>query len=339
MNNICILSLCKPGSEKLLAAELADASAHISEQGTGWMVAKISSDSKIFDLCFSYATLINPQKFSAATVKALADLLIQWFCDSARSEKFATPWPVAFGASGDTPGLSRRSVTVCNAWRQGLSGIMARVAKLAEISYDLSGPVSQQRGCFVCCAGPDSLWASREALFYGQRRMRDDPAAPSRSYLKAEEAYTVMGFEPTSGETVVDLGAAPGGWSYGAAKRGAQVLAVDNGPLKGGALNHPLIRHIRTDGFTYIPPQPVDWLLCDMVDDPHRVNDLLLRWLQKKMCKKFVVNLKIGQADGSLLLRRCRDRDKGVASFCKSLTIRQLFHDREEITVMGELGK
>ena len=45
-----------------------------------------------------------------------------------------------------------------------------------------------------------------------------------------------MGLEPMPGERVCDLGAAPGGWSYSAAKRGASVVAVDNGPLKGGAL-------------------------------------------------------------------------------------------------------
>ena len=53
--------------------------------------------------------------------------------------------------------------------------------------------------------------------------MADNPAAPSRSYLKIEEAYGILGREPAQGETVADLGAAPGGWSFSAAKRGAKV--------------------------------------------------------------------------------------------------------------------
>ncbi len=36
--------------------------------------------------------------------------------------------------------------------------------------------------------------------------MADDAQAPSRSYLKAEEAYLVLGQEPAAGETVVEQG-------------------------------------------------------------------------------------------------------------------------------------
>jgi 23S rRNA (cytidine2498-2'-O)-methyltransferase len=103
--------------------------------------------------------------------------------------------------------------------------------------------------------------------------MADDSLAPSRSYLKVEEAYIVLGREPVAGETVVDLGAAPGGWSYSAAKRGARVIAVDNGPLKGGALDHPLIEHRREDAFHFQPPtgEVIGWLFCDLVEEPHHV--------------------------------------------------------------------
>src|SRR5205085_3415482 len=94
---------------------------------------------------------------------------------------------------------------------------------------------------------------AREAFVHGPRRMADDDLAPSRSYLKVEEAYVVLGREPQPGETVCDLGAAPGGWSYSAAKRGAQVIAIDNGPLKGGALDRPLIEHRREDAFKFSP--------------------------------------------------------------------------------------
>ena len=38
----------------------------------------------------------------------------------------------------------------------------------------------------------------------------------------AEEAFVVLRQEPAADESVCDLGAAPGGWSYSAAKRGAR---------------------------------------------------------------------------------------------------------------------
>ena len=130
--------------------------------------------------------------------------------------------------------------------------------------------------------------------------MADDDLAPSRSYLKVEEAYVVLGREPAENETVCDLGAAPGGWSYSAAKRGATVVAIDNGPLKGGALDHPRIEHRCEDAFRYAPPdgRDVDWLFCDLVEEPHHVLQHIVEpWLARRWCRRFVVNLKFGRVD------------------------------------------
>ena len=40
-----------------------------------------------------------------------------------------------------------------------------------------------------------------------------DRAPPSRAYQKLEEAFAWMGTAPRPGETCVDLGASPGGWT------------------------------------------------------------------------------------------------------------------------------
>jgi 23S rRNA (cytidine2498-2'-O)-methyltransferase len=183
------------------------------------------------------------------------------------------------------------------------------------------------------------VFAAREAVRGGQRRMADDDAAPSRSYLKVEEAYALLGREPVAGETVVDLGAAPGGWSYSAAKRGARVVAVDNGPLKGGALGHPLIEHRLEDAFHFQPPagQPVDWLYCDLVEEPHHVmKDIVTPWLAQRWCRRFVINLKFGHVDPLALLREIRAAGSPFARHGRDLRIRHLYHDREEFTVVGE---
>src|SRR5207244_2667751 len=98
------------------------------------------------------------------------------------------------------------------------------------------------------------------------------------------------GREPQPGEAVVDLGAAPGGWSYSAAKRGARVIAVDNGPLKGGALQHPAITHRMEDAFRFAPAagETIDWLFCDLVEEPHHVvRDIVAPWLTRRWCRRF----------------------------------------------------
>jgi 23S rRNA (cytidine2498-2'-O)-methyltransferase len=145
--------------------------------------------------------------------------------------------------------------------------------------------------------------------------------------------------EPVAGETVADLGAAPGGWSYSAARRGAIVSAVDNGPLKGGALGHAKIQHLREDAFKF-QPEPggrFDWLFCDLVEEPHHVLDLLHKWVAEKWCRRFVVNLKFGRTDAISLLDTVRRSSRSPARLCARLTVRHLFHDREEFTLVGEV--
>jgi 23S rRNA (cytidine2498-2'-O)-methyltransferase len=97
--------------------------------------------------------------------------------------------------------------------------------------------------------------------------------APSRSTLKLVEAFhTFLGERELdllhAGMRAVDLGAAPGGWTWQLAHRGLKVTAVDNGPLKGDIADDPLVTHLRADGLRYVPKKPVDWMVCDVVDQP-----------------------------------------------------------------------
>jgi 23S rRNA (cytidine2498-2'-O)-methyltransferase len=159
--------------------------------------------------------------------------------------------------------------------------------------------------------------------------------------LKVEEAYIVLGREPQPDETVVDLGAAPGGWSYSAAKRGARVIAIDNGPLKGGALNHPSIEHRLEDAFKFQPAAGVvyDWLFCDLVEEPHHVmQNIVLPWVSQRWCRRFVVNLKFGHVDAIALLAELRAKESPFSTHARNLHIRHLYHDREEFTVVGTLN-
>jgi len=50
--------------------------------------------------------------------------------------------------------------------------------------------------------------------------VEDRSGPPSRAYLKLWEALTLIGRRPEPGETCVDLGASPGGWSWALSKMG-----------------------------------------------------------------------------------------------------------------------
>lgn len=314
------LHLCQPGYEAFLVKELGGAA---EKSGPGWVLGPDARG----EPCFAHLSLKSPVVVEGKSLNALAGAMADFFTASTKEERFEAPWPFCVESSGE-PGLSRRAKTAAEETLARIKARMSRVAKLAVPGRPGPGPA---RGFFAYLPAFDRAFVSRDAVAGGQRRMADDPQAPSRSYLKAEEAYGLLGREPAAGETVVDLGAAPGGWSYSAAKRGASVVAVDNGPLKGGAI-HAGIRHLAEDAFKYAPAEPATWLFCDMVEDPDRIADLLGRWLDEGWCRRFIVNLKFGRHDPLRVLSRA----EALRPKCSLLRARHLFHDREELTLVGE---
>ena len=166
--------------------------------------------------------------------------------------------------------------------------------------------------------------------------------APSRSTLKLAEAIEVFMSRSEQarllrqGMTAVDLGAAPGGWTWQLVKRGIRVTAVDNGPMKGVLANHPLVQHLKQDGFKYAPRKAVDWLVCDMVEKPAKVAALIGAWFAAGWCRHAIFNLKlpmkqrVAALDSALGGIRARLDEEGINY---KMMAKQLYHDREEVTV------
>ena len=167
--------------------------------------------------------------------------------------------------------------------------------------------------------------------------------APSRSASKLEEALLwFLGDDPKGllapGMSAVDLGAAPGGWTWVLARRGLRVSAVDHGHLSAAALDAGVVNYVSADAFTYRPQRAVDWMVCDVVDKPARTAALVQRWLQQRWCRRTVFNLKLPMKQRHaelqrILARLAQDLGPGLR-----LEARQLYHDREEVTVFATLG-
>ena len=207
-----MLFLGQHGYEKLLARELAAGGGAVRETGPGWALRPDGPAPAVAwmdGLCFPHAALLGPREFTGESVNALAQQLADFFLASLRGERVETAWPCVFTGAVEVPGLGRRASGVEKAFGGLLQKKLARVARLATPERP-RGP-GRARGLFVFFADFGRVFAAREAWLGGQRRMADDPLAPSRSYLKVEEAYGVLGREPQPGETICDLGAAPGG--------------------------------------------------------------------------------------------------------------------------------
>jgi 23S rRNA C2498 (ribose-2'-O)-methylase RlmM len=188
----------------------------------------------------------------------------------------------------------------------------------------------------------DTVWFSSGTIADGVsvweagfQRMKTLRGAPSRSASKLEEALAYLGRHPKEGDTAVDLGAAPGGWSFVLARHGASVQAVDHAALdlkEMGSLKGQII-HVKDNGLKFLPEEPVDWMVCDMVMGARDTLSVLKTWHDHKAMANFVVNIKLPksnpwpQVSEALAL---------IESFgWTSVQGRHLLHDRSEITLIG----
>jgi 23S rRNA (cytidine2498-2'-O)-methyltransferase len=156
--------------------------------------------------------------------------------------------------------------------------------------------------------------------------VEDRTGPPSRAYLKLWEALTVIGQHPHPGEVCLDLGSAPGGWSWALAQMGARVISVDKAALIPEIANLPAIEYRRESAFALDPDEvgPVDWLLSDIVCYPARLLALVERWIAAGNCRRFVCTIKFqGATDHAIAAR--------FAAIPGS-ELRHLYHNKHELT-------
>ena len=181
----------------------------------------------------------------------------------------------------------------------------------------------------------------------GIPRLKFPSQAPSRSTLKLDEAF--LYFIPreewdsrlTSGMNAVDLGSAPGGWTYQLVRRGMMVTAIDNGPMAESLMETGQVKHKMMDGFKYVPmKQNVYWLVCDMIEKPQRVAKLMSEWLLNGYCKEAMFNLKLPMKGRYQQVNEDLQSIKDAFSEHKvkyELYAKHLYYDREELTVHARL--
>ena len=177
-------------------------------------------------------------------------------------------------------------------------------------------------------------------------RLRMPGASPSRSSVKLAEALLVfLGEEGirkrmTPGMSAVDLGASPGGWTWQLAQKSFSVIAVDNGPMDAALMETGQVKHRREDGFRYRPAEPVDWMVCDMVESPSRIATLAARWIGEGWCRETIFNLKLPMKKRWEEVERCRTIiETALEGKRFELRMKHLYHDREEVTAWIGPGK
>jgi len=165
----------------------------------------------------------------------------------------------------------------------------------------------------------------------GRLRIHLPKHAPSRAAAKLLEAFAWLDRAPEPGEMCADLGAAPGGWSWVLLERRAKVLAIDPGRLDPIVAKRHGLTHLRADAFSYEPEGYVDWLVADMAWRPLEAAALYGKWARKGWARMLIANIKLPMKKKAEYLIRVRDIL--TKSGWGSLRVRQLYHDREEVTV------
>lgn len=151
--------------------------------------------------------------------------------------------------------------------------------------------------------------------------------APSRAYLKIEEAIRYFDIPMQRGDQAVEIGSAPGGSAYNLLGRGLRVWGVD--PCPSDRTHSPVVR--RHQGFTEIIsklhrlqleqlPTTVQWILCDANISPEEAVPHL-----KKLCGAYSTrNCLKG------LLYTCKLNDE-VFSWSPDRILRYLYETRAAV--------
>ena len=119
---------------------------------------------------------------------------------------------------------------------------------------------------------------------------------PNRAYLKLWEALTLLEKYPTVGDTALDLGASPGGWTYVMHSLGATVTAVDKALLDPKIMSLPRVQCLQQSAFALDPAtleETYDWVLSDIACYPNRAYALIMKWIASGQAKQMIFTIKL----------------------------------------------
>ena len=139
--------------------------------------------------------------------------------------------------------------------------------------YDVPDDAGQQIISLLICGGAFfmGLGSERENLhpvsdpyrIFSRRR-----GHVSRAEFKLREALRIIGYSPAPGRLAIDVGAAPGGWSFVLAEHGMNVIAIDPADMDERVANHENVTHLKMKAEEYSGAEPVDLIVNDMNVDP-----------------------------------------------------------------------
>ncbi|MFZ4715026.1 MAG: SAM-dependent methyltransferase [Bacteriovoracaceae bacterium] len=188
----------------------------------------------------------------------------------------------------------------------------------------------------------DEIWVGmrkvmkEEHLIAGNRPEIELPVeAPSRAYLKIAEAFYLFRPSILPGETIMEIGSAPGGASYYLLSQGYKVIGVDNAQMDEKVFHHPnfkLIKKVAGSVEASDFSDKVKWLAMDINVKPEIAFIELKKILPHLPdLKGALLTLKMPKVDGYLEVPEYLKRLSKLGF--KKLTPIQLFYNKQEVFI------
>ncbi|WP_372655098.1 SAM-dependent methyltransferase [Halobacteriovorax sp.] len=309
-----------------------------SESVAGLPILKVSSDLDLKNkyLAFSTTALLNTEKFPEDSISKQAQALVDSICKKISADQsinlhvFSMTNKYGVLETGRAEilkdkihkNLRKNKIRILRK-KFDRSLAIVQVMLLDDRSVILSVQTSEEVSQY------NSLYSPYVGGF---NNVEDDKKAPSRAFKKIVEAQEILGVKISENETLIDLGACPGGWTYIARKNGASVIAIDRSELREDLMVDEKVQFLQTDAFKYRPDQTLDWSVSDIISTPDRVIELITTWVLGKLCRNFIFTIKFQGKEGYHVL----EDFKKLADQCDfKIILKQLNANKNEVTIMG----
>lgn len=331
-----LIALCQPGAEKALKAEAARFGLLSGFQRPGFVTLKRQSETEVDEL--AHAPPLVFARHLGLSLGKVDGSLAAIAKEIVRTQ--ACRLHVVAASTGDDSDASRAR----DAEADALRGKLLEAAGGALLA-DEEAHGDELVATLILVDGDRWLSlhradAARTPFPGGRPRLVLPAHAPSRAWLKLEEATRLFAIPFGVGERAVELGSAPGGAALALLDRGLEVIGVDPNDMDAGVAAHPRFAHLKSTSPSVDPRrlEPIQWLLLDVNVPPRTALRGALPFVSAhgETLQGFVFTLKIkdwaiaDEVDDWLATIRHAAPDFAVEA-------RQLWSNGREICVVGGL--
>lgn len=161
----------------------------------------------------------------------------------------------------------------------------------------------------------------------------DKNTPPNRAYLKLWEILMTQNLNISNHSRAIEIGAAPGGWSWVLSQLFDQVYTFDRADLAENILKIKNIKHEKADAFKIDPAKynDCDWFFSDLICTPDKILETVLCWQAHGRVQNFVCTLKFkGDCDFEIIDKFLKIPDSKII---------RLYHNKNEVTWIKQGSK